>query len=139
MHRIEWTNQLSVGVPLIDSQHKELIRICNGLLSAVAKKRGERVLRNVVRRLREYTVFHFSSEERFMDKVRFPGRGGHALEHERLKRSVKRYQRLLYEREDLTADEVLRFLKGWLLKHILSQDFELADYVHAHGMADIQL
>jgi len=139
MPRLEWTDQLSVGVPLVDSQHKELIRICNGLISAVSKKRGDRVVRNVVRRLREYTVFHFTCEERLMEIVHYPKRGDHAEEHERLKRRVKRYQRLLYEHENVTGEDVLAFLKVWLLKHILSFDLEFADYVHSRNLAHISL
>ena len=130
MERIQWSEELSVGIELVDSQHKELIRIANGLISAVVKQRGERVINNVVRRLRNYTVFHFNSEEKLMETVRYPKRGEHESEHAKLKQNVKGFQRDLYKGEKLTAEEVLNFLKIWLLKHILHSDRLLADFIH---------
>ncbi len=135
MNRLEWSDELSVGIELIDSQHKELIRIANGLISAVAKKRGDRVVQNVIRRLRNYTVFHFNSEEKFMEDVCYPKRGEHEAEHVRLKHDVKRYQRTLYEKKDLPPGGVLNFLKIWLIKHILSADIKLAKFVHSQKKA----
>lgn len=129
MASIKWSNELSVGVPLIDEQHKTLIQIANGLINAVAKGSGPRVIKNVVRRLREYTVFHFNSEEELMRDVHYLKRGEHSREHRRLKEQVKRYQRVLYERKDLKAEDVANFLKLWLLKHILEMDMELARHV----------
>ena len=136
MERIQWSEELSVGIEQIDSQHKELIRIANGLISAVAKQRGERVINNVVRRLRNYTVFHFNSEEKLMEIVRYPKRGEHGHEHVKLKQNVKGFQRDLYKGEKLTAEDVLNFLKIWLLKHILHSDRMLADFIHEREMPD---
>ena len=130
MERIQWSEELSLGIEQIDGQHKELIRIANGLISAVAKERGNRVINNVVRRLRNYTVFHFNSEEKLMEAVRYPKRGEHENEHAKLKRNVKEFQRNLYQGERLTAEDVLNFLKIWLLKHILYSDRMLADFIH---------
>jgi len=129
MARLEWNSGLSVGVEQIDSQHKELIRIANGLVSAVEKKRTRHVVQNVVRRLRNYTVFHFNSEEKLMEAVRYPRRGEHQKEHEQLKEQVKWYQRRLYEMEEVKPENVLAFLKSWLIKHILHADFDLADHI----------
>lgn len=130
MSRIQWNDELSVGVDAIDDQHKELIRIANGLMNAVDKGADQRVVNNVITRLRAYTVFHFNSEEKLMEKYHFPHRGQHEVEHRRLKADVKRFQRTLYEKDDLTPESVLNFLKIWLLKHILSTDREFAKFIH---------
>lgn len=130
MHQIEWNDELSLGNDLIDTQHKELIRIANVLLKAVEMKRDKRVQDNVLRRLREYTVFHFSAEEALMSDVQYPGRGDHAAEHARLKNEVKAFQRQVYEHEELTPTTLLNFLKQWLLNHILEYDRNLARFIH---------
>jgi len=130
MAKIEWSDKLSVGVEQIDNQHKELLRIANVLINAVSLGREVRVLENVLKRLREYTVFHFNSEEELMGDIRYPGRGDQAVEHARLKKEVKDYQRQIYKKEGLTPDEVLEFIKDWLLKHILTYDRELARFIH---------
>ncbi len=131
MTKLTWSDDLSVGVEQIDTQHKELIRIANGLINAVALGRGRKTTDNVLRRLREYTVFHFNSEEALMEKVHYPGRGEHAREHLGLKNNVKEFQRTLYIKEKITPGDVLSFLKIWLLKHILSADMDLANFIRS--------
>lgn len=130
MAELKWNAQLEVGVKVIDEQHKELLRIANGLIKAVSLGRGRKTLENVMRRLREYTVLHFNSEERLMDEVGYPHRIQHIDEHANLKRGVKEFQAMLYKHEDLTPGEVLGFMKGWLLQHILDADMRLARFIN---------
>jgi hemerythrin len=130
MTKIKWNEELSVGVEQIDNQHKELIRIVNGLINAVDLGRNKKTLENVILKLREYTVFHFNSEEALMEEIRYSQRGEHAKEHTRLKKSIKDYQHKIYMHENLTSDMVLEFMKEWLLHHILSFDRELARFIH---------
>jgi hemerythrin len=136
MSRIEWSDELCMGVKQIDDQHRELIRIANVLMKAVSLGRDERVLTNVIKRLREYTVFHFNSEESLMEDVRYPERGDHMNEHRRLKQNVKDYQRILYKKEAISPEEIFIFIRGWLLEHILTSDRELARFIHEQAAAD---
>ena len=111
MHLIKWPPEISVAVPLIDDQHKQLIAIANGLIKAVDRGLNSRVIKNVIRRLREYTVFHFNSEEKLMEEVLYPKRGEHANEHRRLKEQVKQYQRTIYYKENPSPEAVTNFIK----------------------------
>ncbi len=139
MHEIKWSDELSVDVDHIDDQHKELIAIANELIKAVSLGQKEEILDDILKRLREYTVFHFNSEEELMSQVRYKKRGDHALEHERLKRRVKEYQRTLYKKENLTTKAVLEFIKGWLLKHILTFDRDLARFIHENETSEMEV
>lgn len=134
MNKIQWNDELSVGVEQIDDQHKELIRIANALINAVTLERDQRIINNVLNKLREYTIHHFNSEEQLMEKIGFPKRGEHATEHARLKKEVKEYQHQVYLKENLTPDALLEFLKNWLLKHILTYDRDIARFMHKKGM-----
>lgn len=138
MSRLEWNDSLRMDVEPIDSQHKELIRIANGLINAVSLGRDTRTLENVIRRLREYTVFHFHEEEALMERLRYDKRGEHALEHLRLKENVKNCQRLIYRKEELTPEAVLDFMKHWLLHHILESDLQFARFVHRRRQQGLQ-
>jgi len=129
MAKLEWNSTLSVDNAQIDDQHKELIRIANGLLNAIAIGRGKRTLSNVLTKLREYTVYHFACEEQIMEDERYPYRGKHSNEHANLKRQVKDFQQQLFRQEEITYELVLSFLKSWLLEHILMDDRELAKFI----------
>ncbi|WP_419779897.1 bacteriohemerythrin [Maridesulfovibrio sp.] len=129
MKRLEWSDKLNLGVPQIDNQHKELIRLVNGLISAVSLDRPEKTIKNVLKKLREYTVFHFNSEEVFMDSIGYDNLNKHVAEHIDLKKKVKEFQRSIYKGESVEVMTLLDFLKPWLLNHILESDREIAAFI----------
>ena len=59
----EWTDQLSVGVPSIDRQHKVLISLINELHDAMDKRAGALAAKNVLKRVINYAQAHFIYEE----------------------------------------------------------------------------
>lgn len=130
MSRISWNQELSVGVKEIDDQHKELIGIANTLLEAVDNGNGPAVAEKIIKRLRDYTVHHFSSEEALMRKERYPNLSEHMARHGRLKQDVKQFQRLIYERKSPAPAMVMTFLRDWLLDHILTYDREFARFLN---------
>ncbi len=130
MPQIQWSKELSVDVARIDTQHKQLIDIANKLLEAVEGTPDRNVVDLSIKKLREYTVSHFGSEEALMAEVRYPKRGEHQAEHRKLKNDVKQFQRDMYERRTPSPKQVLDFLRGWLLNHILTFDRELARFIH---------
>jgi len=130
MTKIQWNKELSVDVIAIDNQHKQLIDIANTLLEAVDQGADRAATDKAIKKLREYTVSHFNSEEALMAEVRYPDRGHHQAEHRKLKEEVKQFQRELYEKRTPAASTVLSFLKSWLLGHILTYDRKLARFIH---------
>ena len=60
---LEWNENLSVGVPSIDKQHKALLGLLNELFDATQAGRGQVVLGKVLKELADYTVYHFQYEE----------------------------------------------------------------------------
>ncbi len=129
MKKVEWTDSLNLGVKLIDEQHRELIRIVNQLLQAIHDKDNETTVKEILGKLREYTVFHFNAEERFMNQIRYPGRGEQQQQHERLKRKVKGFQHACFHHEEVTFGELKAMLSEWLLEHILNYDMEIANFL----------
>lgn len=129
MSRIQWSDELSVGVKEVDDQHKELINIANTLLGAVESGGGRKVTDKVIKRLRDYTVFHFNSEEDLMRASQYPRLAEHASTHSRLKNEVKDFQRDVYEGKSPSPATVMAFLKTWLLDHILNHDREFARFL----------
>ena len=125
MKLISWHDSLSIGVPELDDQHRQLIAICNRAIAGFADREG---LRAVLSELREYTVKHFAAEEAHLDGIGYPQRAAHAQIHARLKREVMDYQDALYRRRSVTSAELRAFLKKWLIDHILHADMAFQRY-----------
>ena len=67
MPAIEWNNDLSVGVDLIDSDHKTLIDLINLVADSIEAGQSAKTIGDVVQLLYEYTEFHFIREEVLME------------------------------------------------------------------------
>lgn len=129
MNRIQFSEELSVGVKEVDDQHKELIAIANTVLEAVESGGGPAVSANAIKKLRDYTVFHFNSEEQLMRDNDYPKLSEHITGHARLKNIVKDLQRSAYEGKSPTPSQLMTFLRDWLLNHILTHDRAFARFL----------
>ncbi|PKN09207.1 MAG: hemerythrin [Deltaproteobacteria bacterium HGW-Deltaproteobacteria-8] len=117
-----WSSKLETGIAEIDAQHRKLVDIGNRVIEAVQEKLGTLCVDEIVKELREYTVVHFQEEEARMESLHYPDCEAHHVEHERLKNQVKQWQREIYTKEMVDASEVLAFLRGWLIDHIMHSD-----------------
>ncbi|MGO9380099.1 MAG: bacteriohemerythrin [Dissulfurispiraceae bacterium] len=63
---IEWTQDLTVGVEIIDSQHRELFAHINTLLNALDDKMAKEELSKLSTFLDSYINNHFGLEQRYM-------------------------------------------------------------------------
>jgi len=89
MKKIEWDDSLSIGVDLIDEQHKMLIQRLNDLSKAIEMTQGEGGIVQTLDFLIEYTDFHFSAEEKCMVEHKYPGLDHQKRQHEEFKTSLK--------------------------------------------------
>jgi hemerythrin-like metal-binding protein len=133
---IEWTDSLSVKIAEIDMQHKKLVSLLNGLHEATQDGRRAVPLAPLFGELLAYAAVHFETEERLMEKYRFPDLPAHRSEHERFVRQVvgfKELQEFEFYSQILSLD-LLTFLKNWLQNHILKTDMLYGPYLNARGV-----
>jgi hemerythrin-like metal-binding protein len=78
---VKWTEDLSVGVGVIDAQHKELFATADALLEAVGRGEGQGEVTKAVAFLEEYVLNHFRMEEMYMKRHFYSGYPEHKIEH----------------------------------------------------------
>lgn len=130
--RIEWKDELSIGVLEIDIQHKLLFDKFNGFLSAYeAKKDADETLR-LFWFLEAYAVTHFREEEKLMQQLSFPDYPDHRGKHQAFISRIN----LLKERlkaEGLTQSLVSSttgFITAWLVEHISTMDRAIGEFAN---------
>lgn len=137
---INWQDSYSVGVEVIDSDHKLLMSLLNQLHEAVELGQSEDVLGSVLNVLVEYVETHFAREEALMQKANYPDLAQHRVEHAKLAQAV-RDRRERYQAEGAAAldAELLDFLRKWLSDHILGSDMRIKPFVRnmTLGPADL--
>ena len=141
MPAIEWNDDLSVGVDLIDSDHKTLIDLINLVANSIEARQTAKTIGDVIQLLYEYTEFHFIREEVLMEACGYSDLDNHRKVHQSLKKRVRAIRDQYAKNPDsVNAPEVLEFMTGWLTDHIMGQDMAYAPamsgrFVHRTSLA----
>ena len=77
-----WTPDLSVGVDLIDDQHKMCFEKAEALFEAGKNHQAKEYIGELLDFLSDYTKKHFADEEKYMLSINYPGYAGQKKEHE---------------------------------------------------------
>ena len=126
---INWNESFSVNVPSMDEQHKKLVTIINELHEHQKQGKSKEIMQTTLVKLVQYTVNHFTAEEKIMEDAQFPGLDNHRKSHQKLIASVSEYVDKFKSGESIVAIELMKFLQGWLLKHISQEDMEYGKHI----------
>ena len=128
MTLFQWTDDYSVKVPSIDAQHKMLVAMLNELHDGMSRGAGAEQLSKILAGLIEYTAKHFAHEEELFAEHGYPEAEEHIAEHKRLVDQVLAFQAKFEAKQASINMELMKFLKDWLIKHILGSDMRFSAY-----------
>ncbi len=129
----EWSDELSVGIEVIDEQHRRLVGIINDLHAAMLRREGPEALAEIFGRLVAYTRQHFAYEEEFLDRHGYPETEAHRAQHVLLTQNVRELEAAFLEGKPNITVEVMEFLRDWLRHHIAVSDRRYATYLQKQG------
>jgi hemerythrin len=133
---VQWTEDLSVGIEKIDSQHRELFAKINDLVAAVKQHVCKYKIGDVIKFLEDYVVFHFGEEESWMKQFNYPGYAAHKAQHETFIANFNELKKELPKLEggtkpgayDLSV-ETNKVVVDWILEHIVKVDKDLGKFL----------
>ncbi len=139
-YQFKWDNDLSCGIPWIDSQHKKLLDSFNDLLNVVTKKDDAVQLSKVIKFLQYYVKAHFQTEEKFMLQNNYHGYNTQKRQHAVF---VKKIEDLKVEFDrigatDLFVKKVASEVWDWYKKHIATSDKEFAEYLKSKNLVRME-
>ncbi|MBI5006140.1 MAG: bacteriohemerythrin [Nitrosomonadales bacterium] len=129
MARMEWTQDLESGIPVIDTQHRRLIDFINELDDANRTGNTEET-NHVMEGLLNYTVTHFEFEEALQERAGYPYLKAHRRIHEIFMKKVAEIRARANQGENV-APVLLHMLQGWLASHIKGEDRDYVETVKA--------
>lgn len=122
----EFTDEYLTGIELVDAEHKELFRIvdkANQLVKNFDSLSGYDSILQILNELKEYTKEHFADEEEYMEGIQYEGLSAQKRAHEAF---VDKLENISLDQIDANPQEnlqeLLEFLLGWLINHILYTD-----------------
>ena len=121
-----WKPEYSIGVQLIDEQHKYLFEIID---SAFELSKGDLrfgkydQIALIIQDLCQYAKFHFITEEKYMIRINFKGYSSHKVEHDNFTLYINQINLEQVEEDPQKyIKDILSFLLNWLIDHVLLKD-----------------
>ena len=133
MALITWNDSYSVKVKEMDDQHKKLVDMINQLHEAMKVGKGKEAIGKVLTSLTDYTRRHFTSEENLMKIHGYPRYEEQKKAHDGLVNQVADIQKKFSE-GSAHSQEVIMFLKNWLIHHIQGMDRDYGPHLNGKGV-----
>lgn len=131
MDTFVWNDRFLTGEPVVDNEHRELVRIINwvGQLQAEPERASE--FERVLEQLIDYAAMHFAHEAQLMAETGCDPR--HTSLHLTIHRDFTQQIATMRQVSTGAADTefLLRFLTNWLAYHILGIDQSMTRQVKA--------
>ncbi len=131
---IEWEKKYETGIETIDNQHKKWIEIINKLIKAIEEKNEEALLGQIFNELIEFTRFHFSFEEKYMDEYGYEMREDHKIRHNEFISNLLSLFNRYIKGDVIAALELLDILTNWVIRHVTETDKKYVALFKSKGL-----
>lgn len=129
MTLLSWRNEYRVGVPMIDKEHEYLIGLINEFHDRYAGGATLPQALRVLNKLVSYAERHFRHEESLMAETGYPRLDNQRRLHEELFTSIFTLHEELCASKVQVDSRTMRFLRHWLLDHIIEEDMDIGDFM----------
>ena len=127
---VTWSDRYSMGIKVVDDQHKGLLNFVNELFNhSTGDEHAEReYFKSVIQEAVKYIKTHFETEEKLMTATKFPGYKEHKKIHDEFTMTVVKSVKDFEGGKRLVLEKFAYFLKDWVLSHVAVEDVKYADY-----------
>ena len=131
---MQWKDEFKIGIPVIDTQHKQLFLCENELNEALAKGLRPSSIDSILKQLGFYVARHFTMEEQYMRASSYPDLPEQLEAHHYF---TKRFTEI---QEDFTQNglspsvvhAIQNELSLWIKTHVLGLDLTFGAYYKEH-------
>jgi len=126
MPHIEWTEELELGIPVVDGQHHRIVDYINEIYALEGDDRA--TVQRIVDDLIDYTFSHFAFEETLMEEAGYEALAIHKETHLAFRKRVDQLKTRFVAGENIASD-LAALLETWLIHHIQNDDTSYAPLV----------
>ncbi len=129
--KIQWREELSVGVEELDQEHRMLFDILDRLEYTITHNREKRELAIILGEFIFYAERHFQTEENYMRSISYDGLDEHIRDHERVRDYIEQMKDEYNRGNYKITHELADFIREWIDKHMEKEDQK---FVHFREM-----
>lgn len=121
---IKWNPLYETKHKIIDEQHKELVNIINDLYMSTTNHKSNKneAFIEAAKRCIDYADYHFKTEEKIMDIIKYSDAENHKAMHRSFYNEVVNQIKKYQEGQPFVGNRFIKYLKDWLLEHIAFRD-----------------
>lgn len=134
MSFFNWKDDYNTGIDIMDEQHKKLVLLLDELYTSIQSGKGHQVLFDILIGLSEYSIDHFTTEEKLMREYGFKDIQKHSVEHQKLINDLNDFNNKYISGNTSLPVQLTDYLKDWLTNHILKTDMVLAEFLISKGV-----
>jgi hemerythrin len=131
---IEFDDSLLTHVEEMDKQHIRLVALLNNVYELLKKGKREEAIEFFKIEILSYTEYHFSEEEKFMEKIGYPELENHRKVHDIFRKEIYNLATRIEKGDPEAFRQALSYTWGWLYKHIAKTDKKYGIYAKEKGL-----
>jgi len=124
---MKWDEAFCIGCNTIDLQHQKLVQYVDKLELTCSNQTSD--VYDALQFLIDYARTHFADEERIMAAIDFPCLSDQKLMHDEFIDFITGILLDLKNGKLCDLDELLEYLKNWIIQHILQEDKKIGDHL----------
>jgi len=133
---IPFPEELILGIPEIDQQHKELFAVYRDFSDAIDNGQCSSSHFELIARLEKLTTTHIRYEEHLIHKSKYPNAEIHIIEHNLIIEDIKKFKSAIGSKG--VSKEVLLSLKRFLIRYLLNHT-KKSDMLLCGHLIELQL
>lgn len=122
----DFKDDFKTNIEFVDEQHKRLFQIADEIYLLLTDEflvdKYDKIV-DLINELHDYTVFHFTAEEKYMTSINYIGLPEQKRQH---KLFVDKLANVnlndVDDKQDEYIKELLSFVNTWLIEHIYQKD-----------------
>lgn len=127
---MEWNTKYALGIPVVDTQHRQLFRLSNELDAELEAGISSKEIDAMLVHMGEYAARHFAMEEKYMAESNYPGLAEQQETHQafanRFTEIYEEFRKKGLSRE--IVDTLRRELTDWVREHVTGLDQRFGTY-----------
>ncbi|AVM74701.1 bacteriohemerythrin [Magnetospirillum gryphiswaldense] len=129
---IQWDQTLSVGNPMIDNEHREIIHVLNRFYADWITAGHHLDVEEELHHLSALVDTHFANEEELMTRRHCPSLTDHIQDHRQMQAELRAITASFTTLGSAKLEaRLLRFIRKLVMGHVLSWDMDARDYLRA--------
>jgi hemerythrin len=126
-------DKYNLYVSLISEDHKKLIGTIDKAIAAKQHKKSPEEMKEILHDIIRYAIKHFATEEIYMIEFKYPEYQYHKESHMDFSIKALSYHNRIINSDYQTANQMLGYLKQWLINHFQETDRKYTEYFSRNG------